>query len=246
MAYRRTGQRSQVDQDPAFPDIAGTVNTDEPSAASLDRTTFPYNRFSRAPNQHTLILRTDAPDAAAPASDGSSDPSSDGSQYLSSIARSMRLLSAPWLCMPPDGESFHQPATGLAIPPQADGIYHTVLSVTVPNGRSGVLNQIANVYVGGGFTDYSGAVVWQIQRNPGSGISAVERNYEYIPASLGTAAAPGKIAPIRLFENDVIVLAVTNVSIPVGGQTIGGLFGGWFYPRTWDDQFDRADHSLSW
>jgi hypothetical protein len=222
---------SQFSFDPTFPPLAPqAIDPSQPSASSRAREMYPYNRHaSQQSNQRAILLKP--PVAAAPTTD---QATSDDSDVQDSIASSLRRLAAPWICEPPDAESYHL-AAGIAIP-AIDGNFHVVVQITVPSGRNGVLNRIANVFVGGGFTDYSGALIWQIVRNPGSGLTAAERNYENIVASLGSTSNPARIAGIRVFENDVIALVVKNTALPVAGESVGGLLGGWFYPRTWDDQ----------
>lgn len=158
--------------------------------------------------------------------------------------RLLRLLAAPWLIMPPQGESYHL-AAGITLP--AIGVTATVVSIQVPSGRNGVLNKIANTFIGGGFNDFSGNIIWQILRNTNSGITAAERNYQNIQASLGMTNNPAAIAPIRVYENDIITLTVQNVSVVVASQLIGGLLGGWFYPRSMDDDELQPEKSIaSW
>jgi hypothetical protein len=169
----------------------------------------------------------------------------DQRHAMRQIARTNRLLSAPWLIEPPDSESFHL-AAGIVIPAISALVFSTVVTITCPPGRNGVLNRIANEFVGSGFVDFSGAIVYQIIRNPGAGQTTAERNYQNITASLGRVQDPARISGIRIFENDVLSLVVRNASIVPGGEIIGGLLGGYFYPRTWDDQFDRQDASVSW
>lgn len=236
MAYRNTD--APFADEPEFPDLAAVLDPSAPQDSSTARTTWPYNRYSRGMSQPLLVLRTEK---SADAGNSAPDPTL---QKLYSIARSMRLLAAPWIVPPPDSESFHIGA-GITIPAQ-DGVFHSVVSFTVDPGRNGAMVQIANELVGAGFTDFSGDLIWQIVRNPGSGLATAERNYENIQASYGDVKNPGKISVIRIFEGDVVQLQVKNVNIIPAGQTIGGLFGGWFYPRTWDDQFDHEDESISW
>ena len=125
--------------------------------------------------------------------------------------------------------------------------FSVIAAVTCPPGRNGVLNRIANVIVGGAFSDFSGDFVWQIRRNQSGNATdtMAERNYDNIVASYGLIIAPARISGIRIFENDVIQLVGRNNNLPLG-TSLGGLLGGYFYPRTWDDQFDRADSSTSW
>jgi hypothetical protein len=229
------------------------IDTTPGAAHSTDpktnKTYDPYKRFVDQAAPSRLLLRP-------PAEGGSHDDPyiaalTDIAGLVHQSTKVLRGVAAPWLAMPPDGESFHQ-AAGITIPAIGASL-STVVSITCPQGRNGVLNRIANTFIGGGFNDFSGNIIWQILRNPSgvspfpvSGVTAAERNYQNIQASLGMTLAPTPIAPIRIFENDVIVLAVENVSVVVAGQLIGGLFGGWFYPRTWDDLFDQRSKVMDW
>jgi len=221
---------------------AGQPNATQAAASSIRAVTWPYNKWASQSNEPRVALR---PPVAAPDTE---DPLILAiqalQQVMQGVLRTNRLISAPWLLMPPDGESLHQ-AGGIAMP-AVDGNYHAILTIVCPAGRNGIINQIANTVVGGAFADFSGAFQWQIQRNPSSGITAAERNYQLIQAQLGLIDAPAPIAPIRIFENDVIVLAGQNLSLPSPGPSLGGLFGGWFYPRTWDDQWDARDRDNAW
>jgi hypothetical protein len=222
---------------------AGQPNATAAAASSIRASTWPYQRYEDLSLPPPILLRPPTP---PPAID---DPTVDAitalQNVMQAVQRGVRLISAPWLVFPPDGESFHQ-AAGIVIPAITVGVYTVVVQIICPPGRNGVINQIANEYIGAGFTDYGGAIIWQILRNPGPGITAAERNYQAITASLGTTVAPTKIAPIRIFENDVIQLVVTNVAVVPAGQIIAGLFGGYFYPRTWDDQFEATDMTNAW
>jgi hypothetical protein len=175
---------------------------------------------------------------AAPSDDPTAAALAQLQTTQAKVLNTARLAAAPYLVPPPDAESFHV-AAGISLPAVTPATFTTVVEVRVPPGRNGVLNRIANQFVGGGFVDFSGAIVWQIVRNPGPGLQTAERNYEKIIASLGSVANPAAISPIRIFENDVIQIVVNNNAIVVGMQTIGGLLGGYFYPRSYDDQFER-------
>jgi hypothetical protein len=223
------------------------------SASSVETMNWPYR--GRADNlvEPQILLH---PPTAEPSTDPATAAIQTTQGYLDQIARSLRLLAAPWLVEPPDAESFHV-AQGIVMP-AISANYSVVCLVTVPEGRNGVLNQIANVVVGGAWADFSGAAIWQLVRNPvfatagppqtisGAGIIAAERNYENIVASLGTVLQPTMISPIRIFENDVIALVIRNVSLPAAGEEVGALLGGYFYPRTWDDQYDAHSAKVAW
>src|SRR6476660_6203284 len=89
------------------------------------------------------------------------------------------------LFMPPDGFPFDYTAY-IATP--AVGVISPVISFTVPEGHYGVIKKIGNVYVGAGFVEGSGSLVWQILQNAG-----VVRNYDNILAGLGTVTQPGEV-----------------------------------------------------
>lgn len=233
---------AKIDTDPNKTAIKTTTgpSTDNATLAEV----FPYHRHADRPVQRqNLLLRP--PTGIVSPQDPYLSAISDLQSTLSKSLRTQRLIGAPWLIEPPDSESFHL-ASGIPIPAMGDGLFHTIVTITCPPGRNGVLNQIANVIVGGGFSDFSGDFLWQIVRNPGQGITAAERNYDSIKASLGLVSAPTKISAIRIYEGDVIQLVGQNVGLPAAGEECGGLLGGWFYPRTWDDQFDNSDQANAW
>jgi len=118
----------------------------------------------------------------------------------------------------------------IALP--AIGVESTVLTFTVPRGHNGVIKEIANAFIGGGFTDGSGGIVWRVLQN-----NQAMRGKEQIIASLGSVAQPSRIGGggfLRILENDIITMTVLNVSIVPGGQIIAGRLSGWFYPKDED------------
>lgn len=135
----------------------------------------------------------------------------------------------PWLFEPAESESLNEHA-GVALP--AIGATATVLTFTVPDGRNGVINLIANVFIGGGFVEFGGLIVWRILID-----DAAVRNYQNIVASFGSISNPSRISPIRIYERQVVTLQVENVApgVIVAGQTIGGRLGGYYYSRALDE-----------
>jgi hypothetical protein len=207
---------------------------------------YPYRRTADRHADFMPITLHPRPSNAAPGLLDIENILEEQGNALRQIARSNRLISAPWLIEPPDSESFHK-GSGIAMPAISATVFSVIVTVTCPPGRNGVLNRIANVVVGGAFSDFSGDFQWQIRRNQSGNATdtMAERNYENILASYGLIIAPARISGIRIFENDVIQLVGRNNALPVG-TALGGLLGGYFYPKTWDDQFDRADSSQSW
>jgi hypothetical protein len=238
MAYQK------IFADPS--DAAGEPPVTDAAASSIRESTWPYSRRADVNVSPRILLRP--PAAAGPSDDPLISSIQSLQDVMQQVQRATRLISAPWLIEPPDSESFHN-AAGINLPAVSATNFTTVLSITCPVGRNGVIKRIANVIVGGAWADFSGTAIWQICRNPGAGVNTggfAERNYQNIQASLGLVNAPTQISGIRIFENDVISWVVRNVSLPTSGVEAGALLGGYFYPKTWDDQFERQDHSNAW
>lgn len=136
--------------------------------------------------------------------------------------------------MPAEGEDFEAHAY---VPLPAIGASAVVVSVVIPEGRMAMLKRIANVFVGGGFQEGQGGVVWQILLDGTSPNNPVVAPFfDNIVASLGSVSAPSQIDGIRCRESTTLQLIVTNVSIVVAGQLIGGRLGGYFYPIELDPE----------
>jgi hypothetical protein len=130
--------------------------------------------------------------------------------------------------MPAGGEDFE--AHGYVLLP-AIGASAVVVAVPIPEGRMAMVKRIANVFVGGGFQEGQGGVVWQILldgTNPNNPV--VAPFFDNIVASLGAVNNPSAIDGIRVREGNLLQLIVKNVSVAVAGQFIGGRLGGYFYP----------------
>jgi hypothetical protein len=129
--------------------------------------------------------------------------------------------------MPAQGEDFE--AHGYVALP-AIGATAVVVSVLVPEGRNGMIKRIANVFVGAGFTEGQGGIVWQILQDANIVNTLVAPFFDNIVASLGSVNAPSTIDGIRIREGQLVQLIVKNISIAVAGQLVGGRLGGYFYP----------------
>jgi len=226
-------------------DAAGEPPVTPAAASSIRASTWPYSRRADVTIGPKILLR---PPAAEPIS---SDPTiaaiEEVQRIMQQVQRSTRLIAAPWLIEPPDSESFHF-AAGVAVPAISATNFTTVLSIVCPVGRNGVIKKIANVVVGGAWADFSGDAVWQICRNPAAGVNTggyAERNYQSVQASLGLINQPTQISGIRIYENDVVQWIIRNNALPTN-INCGALFSGYFYPRSWDDQFDASDQPVAW
>ena len=92
-----------------------------------------------------------------------------------------------WVDPPSQWENIDQ-LNYVALP--AIGSIATILSYTVPIGRNGVIQKIANNFVGGGWVEGTGDVIWRILVD-GAGIPGAN-SYTNILGSLGSPGQPGE------------------------------------------------------
>jgi hypothetical protein len=136
----------------------------------------------------------------------------------------------------PSTKSFNLIRTAtIVIPPVSAGVFTDIVAFRIDPGKNGILKFIANQFVGGGFTDGSGALTWRLlhDEKPVTGL-------ENINVSLGTNQLPSEIAPVRLLANRFVRLQVTNASIVPAGQIIEGGLRGWLYPK--DEEAPGANY----
>lgn len=129
--------------------------------------------------------------------------------------------------MPAEGVEW-RPHAYVALP--AIGATATVVKRKIPNGNNALLNRLANEFVGGGFQQGAGGVQWTLYLDFDNLVPAP--NFELITASLGSVNNPTILNGIRLKEGLTVALVVKNISIVVAGQRIGGLLGGYDYPKS--------------
>lgn len=140
----------------------------------------------------------------------------------------------PWIYPPINWENIDQIAYVL-LPAISATVTATILKFTVPIGRNGVINKVANNFVGGGWTEGTGDVIWSILVDGAPPPAA--NSYASIPASLGSPANPTEISGFRIFENQVVSVTVLNNlngpngGITVAGQYVGARLCGYLYPR---------------
>lgn len=135
---------------------------------------------------------------------------------------------SPWIAMPSGGEPFRYPNQA-AVSLGAVGSDTVVVSFAVPRGKNGDITIISNQFVGGGWTEGSGGLVWRIDVN---GVAV--QGYNSILASIGSMSNPAdlRLGPIRIRENDFVRLILNNVSVAQASQYLLGQLGGYFYPLT--------------
>lgn len=138
----------------------------------------------------------------------------------------------PTIWPPPEREPIDE-CTYVDLP--AIGAQATIVSVLIEPGYNAIIRAYANNFVGGGWVEGSGAVLWQISID-----SAPVSGYDVIPASLGSPANPVyHPSGFRVMEGQRVSLLVTNVSVVLAGQKSGGRLMGYYYPKEYDD-FSRG------
>lgn len=101
----------------------------------------------------------------------------------------------------------------------------TVLTFQVPLGYDGVTQYYSLNFMGGGFTEGSGDIVWRILQN-----GATVRNFENITSERGTVYIPRPVANLQFFSNDIITVVVNHIAnAALIGQVIVSL-NGYYYP----------------
>lgn len=116
----------------------------------------------------------------------------------------------------------------------AIGSTATIITYVMPPGRNGIIYKVANNFVGGGWTEGTGDIIWRIlvDGTPPPGATS----YNSIAASLGNPASPTEIPGFRVMENSVLTLVAFNNpagpsgGVVVAGQRVGARFVGWNYP----------------
>jgi hypothetical protein len=110
-----------------------------------------------------------------------------------------------------------------------------ILSFQCPLGYNAIINRVACNFVGGGWVEGSGDVIWRILVDGAPPPNA--SSYNAIVASLGSPASPVQISGFRIMENQVLTLQAFNNpagpdgGIVVAGQRVGARLLGFQYPR---------------
>lgn len=138
----------------------------------------------------------------------------------------VKVVETPWINLPAAGQPFVEMNRALVTLP-AIGATVTVVTFTVPRRKNGAIEFIGNQFVGGGWTEGTGDLVWQLLAD---GVPL--QGFDSIIASIGTISSPGNLgrSPFRIFENQVIELTLRNVAVAVAGQPLLGILRGKFYP----------------
>ncbi|HBY64725.1 MAG TPA: hypothetical protein DEH78_33305 [Solibacterales bacterium] len=135
----------------------------------------------------------------------------------------------PYEVMPPGGRPFHyQAAVNCPAPGTSNFV---VTSFRVPIGWTAAIRSIANQYIGSGFVEGSGDLIWRVSVD-----GAYQPGFENITTSLGAADQPRRLEGVilagsnQLVEYSVSVDAAFAGGTGAAGKVVCGLFG-WFYPE---------------
>ena len=103
---------------------------------------------------------------------------------------------------------------------------NTVITFQVPNGYDGVAMAYSLNFLGGGFTQESGDIIWRIYRN-----NVAIRNFEQITTERVSISTPRNIANLQVFSLDIITITVNHVAnVALNGQVVASMMG-YFYPN---------------
>lgn len=134
----------------------------------------------------------------------------------------------PWEVMPSNARKlevgFAQTAPG-AFPSAADVILG---SFQVPEGWDGVITRFVPNFVGSGFADFSGAIVWRLKvaNRFAPDLGNVTSTYGSLTAAF---SVPG-INNIRLISGQT-VYALASIPVPGPAGVVSAIVIGWFWPR---------------
>jgi hypothetical protein len=156
----------------------------------------------------------------------------EGGELMSSPASPLIIWQLPISNFMPPGGVEWRPHKYVPLP--AIGATSVVVSRKIPTGSNAMLNRLANEFVGGGFQQGAGGVQWFLYIDYNELVPAP--NFNLITASLGSVNNPTILNGIRVKEGLTVALVVKNVSIVVAGQQIGGLLGGYDYPKALEPQ----------
>jgi hypothetical protein len=141
-----------------------------------------------------------------------------------SEGQDLYTVRKPWID-PPDGSIPIDVQFGIALPGLGFGLIE-VVSFRVPEGFDAVINGYNTNFTGGGFVNFSGEIIWQMQIDgrPVEGL-------EIIQNQRGTVEFPRKVSPFRVKTGQLLQFFVNHVAnVALNGQTICG-FWGYRYPR---------------
>ena len=133
----------------------------------------------------------------------------------------------PWIVMPPQGRRYQEIAT-IVLP--APGVDTQVVAFTVPFGFDGVITGVVNRFIGAGFVEGSGDLLWRIQLS-----RRYAPDYGNIDTSLGDLTSPIAMdgGGMRIYSGQLVrylTQVVNPATLDPAGRVLCAIYG-WFYPR---------------
>lgn len=119
----------------------------------------------------------------------------------------------------------------IALP--AIGTQAVVVQRPIPYSKNSFLWKLGVDYVGAGFIEGSGALIYRVFRN--FALTRTVKGFANLTASMGAVNNPLEISPVQLYEGEWVSIVVVNVSLNVGGAQLVGVLHGWDYPRSEED-----------
>jgi hypothetical protein len=134
------------------------------------------------------------------------------------------MIAPPWVEPPQSFLSFDE--LGKVALPVVAAPDATIVSLLVPDGYDGVIKTLSLNFVGGGFVQGSGDIIWRLLAD-GQAI----RNYSNITSEKGSPEQPRAISGgIRIFSGQLITAVVNHTAdVTLAGDVMASI-GGWFYP----------------
>lgn len=147
----------------------------------------------------------------------------------------MLLNDLPWVSPPPGSQPFNK--QGVIAAPVVN-VETAVLSWRVPDGMHGVIHYASHNFIGGGFLQGSGQIVWRLKVN-----RKHVNDYGQMLTELGAIDTPVPIPAgivVRAGHTVEYLVLITDPSLTPGGTAtfVGCRLMGWFWPKHYDvDQF---------
>jgi hypothetical protein len=104
-----------------------------------------------------------------------------------------------------------------------------ILQIPIRRGANAQIWRLAIDYVGPGFIEGSGAILFNLFRDPA--LSKGVKGFTQLTASMGAVNNPLEIPTIEMREAEVLSICVQNVSLVVGGAQILAAAVGWVFPK---------------
>ncbi len=155
-------------------------------------------------------------------------------QRLANSARVPDEWPFPWLQQAADGRQFNQQGSQ---PAPVFGTQLTIVEYEIPEGFNACIHSIMRAFIGGGFVEGSGSILWTLDVNRELGALPIigydVPSYAFNTFSMGNPIqGPWKLPGPICIESGIIRLKATSVSdigTGVPNYMVGALLG-WIYP----------------